>query len=94
MAAQLAADPSKSGSYHFSGAPDVSWASFARETFALSGIDCAVEDIPTSAYPTPATRPLNSRMDNSRTAEVFGIARPDWRAGLRDILAELGALKA
>lgn len=94
MAEQLAADPSKTGSYHFSGAPDVSWASFARETFALSGIDCAVEDIPTSAYPTPATRPLNSRMDNSRTEQVFGITRPDWRAGLRDILAELGALKA
>ncbi|MGR3270521.1 MULTISPECIES: dTDP-4-dehydrorhamnose reductase [Rhodobacterales] len=94
IAAQLAADPAKSGRYHFSGAPDVSWASFARETFDQAWIACTVEDIPTSAYPTPAVRPLNSRMDNSRTEAVFGIPRPDWRAGLRDILAELGALKA
>ncbi|APZ55180.1 dTDP-4-dehydrorhamnose reductase [Salipiger abyssi] len=93
IAGQLAADPDKSGSYHFSGAPDVSWAGFAREIFALAGLDCAVEDIPTSAYPTPAARPLNSRMDNSLTESVFGIARPDWRSGLRSILDELGALK-
>lgn len=89
---QLVEDPGKSGSYHFSGAPDVSWADFARHIFALSGMQCRVEDIPTTAYPTPAKRPLNSRLDNSRTAEVFGIARPDWRLGLRDILSDLGAL--
>ncbi|MEY8841449.1 dTDP-4-dehydrorhamnose reductase [Cribrihabitans sp. XS_ASV171] len=94
IAAQLVADPGKSGSYHFSGAPDVSWAEFAREIFAQSGTDCAVEDIPTSAYPTPAKRPLNSRMDNSATEATFGIARPDWRKGLTEILSELGALKA
>jgi dTDP-4-dehydrorhamnose reductase len=94
IAAHLIADPSKSGTYHFSAAPDVSWADFAREIFALSGIACEVADIPTSAYPTPAQRPHNSRMDNSATDAVFGISRPDWHAGLRDILAELGALKA
>ena len=82
------------GLYHYAGAPAVSWADFAREIFAQAGRAVTVEDIPTSAYPTPATRPLNSRMDNSRTEQVFGITRPDWRAGLRDILAELGALKA
>ncbi len=94
IAAHLAEDPGKSGSYHFSGGPDVSWADFAREIFAQSGTDCAVEDIPTSAYPTPAQRPLNSRMDNSATEATFGIARPDWRVGLNEILSELGALKA
>lgn len=94
VARQLIADPSKSGTYHFSGGPDVCWADFAREIFALSGTDCMVEDIPTTAYPTPAMRPLNSRMDNSATQATFGIARPDWRAGLADILSDLGALKA
>ncbi len=89
IAAQLQADPAKSGSYHFSGGPDVSWADFAREIFAQAGLGCEIADIPSSAYPTPAKRPLNSRMDNSRTEAVFGIARPDWRVGLRTILAEL-----
>ena len=92
IAAQLVAEPGKTGSYHFSGGPDVSWADFAREIFARSGTDCAVVDIPTSAYPTPAKRPLNSRMDNSATSAVFGIARPDWRAGLTRILQELDAI--
>lgn len=93
VADQLLKDASKSGSYHFSGGPDVSWADFAREIFAQSGTTCEVADIPTSDYPTPATRPLNSRMDNATTEAVFGIARSDWRAGLRDILTDLGALK-
>ncbi len=83
-------DPSRTGAYHVSGGPDVSWAGFAREIFAQAGIDCAVEDIPTSAYPTPAKRPLNSRMDNASFEAAFGLPRPDWRAGLADILKDLG----
>ncbi|RYH10984.1 dTDP-4-dehydrorhamnose reductase [Tropicimonas sp. IMCC6043] len=79
------------GLFHFSGQPDASWAGFAREIFAQAGRSVAVEDIPTTAYPTPAARPLNSRLDCSRIAETHGIARPDWRAGLAAVLAELGA---
>ncbi|MFC3612431.1 dTDP-4-dehydrorhamnose reductase [Lutimaribacter marinistellae] len=94
IAEQLVTDPKKSGSYHFSGAPDVSWADFARKIFSLSGTECDVVDIPTTAYPTPAKRPLNSRLDNRATEAAFGITRPDWRLGLKDILSELGALKA
>ncbi|MFD1160559.1 dTDP-4-dehydrorhamnose reductase [Roseovarius aestuarii] len=89
IAQSLIADPSRSGTYHFSGAPDVSWADFAREIFAQAGITCDVADIPTSDYPTPATRPLNSRMDCSTLEASFGIARPDWRKGLADILSDL-----
>ncbi|MEL6617682.1 MAG: dTDP-4-dehydrorhamnose reductase [Pseudomonadota bacterium] len=89
IATQLRADPGKSGTYHFSGAPDVSWADFAREIFAQSGLDCIVDDIPTSAYPTPATRPLNSRLNCDTLATRFGIERPDWRIGLADILRDL-----
>lgn len=90
----LADDPSKTGTYHISGGPDVSWADFAREIFAQSGITCDVADIPTTDYPTPAARPLNSRMDNSATEAAFGLPRPDWRRGLHEILTDLGAVKA
>jgi dTDP-4-dehydrorhamnose reductase len=85
---QLAADPAKSGIYHFSGGPDVSWADFAREIFAQAGITCAVADIPSHDYPTPAARPENSRMDNTQTAVAFGLARPNWPASLADILKD------
>ncbi|NIZ13208.1 dTDP-4-dehydrorhamnose reductase [Phaeobacter sp. HF9A] len=89
MAEQLIADPGKSGIYHFQGAPYVSWADFAREIFAQAGLSCAVADIPTSDYPTPAARPLNSRLDCALLDTVFGIPQPDWRVGLREILKDL-----
>jgi dTDP-4-dehydrorhamnose reductase len=89
IAEQLTADAARSGTYHFSGAPDTSWADFARAIFEVAGLACTVEDIPTSAYPTPARRPLNSRLDCTATKAVFGIERPDWRAGLHDILSDL-----
>ncbi len=92
MAETLVSEPDKRGIYHFSGAPDVSWAGFAREIFAQADINCAVEDIPTTAYPTPAARPLNSRLDCSTLETVFGLSRPDWRRGLTDILKELGEI--
>ncbi|MEM6938698.1 MAG: dTDP-4-dehydrorhamnose reductase [Pseudomonadota bacterium] len=93
IALALIADPAKTGTYHFSGAPDCSWADFAREIFAQSGTSCTVTDIPASAYPTPAKRPLNSRLDCARTQDTFGINRPDWRASLTDVLHDLGAHK-
>lgn len=93
-ARQLLEDSSKTGTFHLSGGPDISWADFAREIFAQSGIDCDVSDIPSSAYPTPAVRPLNSRLDNTTIETTFGIPRSDWRVGLTSILKDLGALKA
>lgn len=78
----------KGGTYHFAGAPAVSWADFARAIMAGAGLNCAVNDIPSSDYPTPAKRPLNSRLDCASLGRDFGIAPPDWRAGLRDILTE------
>ncbi len=89
----LVVDPQgKTGIYHVSGGPDVSWAGFAREIFAQAKIDCAVTDIPSSAYPTPAVRPLNSRMDCTTLTTHLGMPRPDWRAGLTDILIDLGEI--
>jgi dTDP-4-dehydrorhamnose reductase len=92
-ARQLLEDPGKTGTYHLSGGPDVSWADFAREIFRQSGTVCEVTDIPSSDYPTPAVRPLNSRMDNTTTQTTFGILRSEWRTGLREILGDLEANK-
>ncbi len=76
------------GVYHFAGAPDVSWADFARAIFKRSGQNVRVEDIATIDYPTPARRPANSRLDCTSLKETFGIDRPDWAAALDDILKE------
>lgn len=90
IAVRLAEAPSLAGLYHFSGAPDASWADFAEEIFRQAGRNVAVTPISTSEYPTPAMRPLNSRLDCRSTEEAFGVARPDWRQDLADVLTELG----
>lgn len=79
------------GIFHYSGAPDVNWADFAREIFATTGMKVAVDGIATADYPTPARRPLNSRLDCSALEQEFGILRPDWKAGLAEVLAEVVA---
>ena len=89
---QLKHEPSKSGTYHFSGTEDVSWAEFATEIFQQTGRSIEVIPISTCDYPTPAVRPLNSRLNCSETEEVFSIHRPDWRVGLNHILTELGVV--
>ena len=89
MAAQMQSDPTKGGTYHFSGAPDVNWAGFAREIFSQAGLSVDVVDIPASDFPTPAKRPENSRMDCSSLTADFGIERPDWRVGLAEVLSDL-----
>jgi dTDP-4-dehydrorhamnose reductase len=87
----LRADPAKGGTYHLAGAPDVSWADFAREIMVRAGLACAIDDIPTSAYPTPAVRPANSRLDCSSLA-VFGLSRPNWRPAVSAALKQLEAI--
>jgi len=89
IAHHLAVDGTMSGTYHFSGAPEVSWHDFAVEIFAQAGRRIAVAPIPTSTYPMPAERPLNSRLDCTTTEKTFGIARPGWRPALKDVLKEL-----
>lgn len=90
MADRMCHSASPNGIYHFSGAPDVSWADFARAIFSQSGLSCEVRDVATVDYPTPARRPLNSRLDCTRIAQDFGVERPDWRHGLAAVLKELG----
>ena len=77
------------GTHHFSGAPDTSWAGFARAIMAMAGLPCQINDIPSSDYPTPAKRPLNSRLDCTALEAAYRIPRPDWQAGLAAILKEL-----
>jgi dTDP-4-dehydrorhamnose reductase len=89
IAEQLTQDPTKSGTYHYSGTPDVSWAEFADAIFDQAGKVMTVTTIPTSDYPTPATRPLNSRLDCNATNQVFGILRPNWHIGMKTVLKDL-----
>ncbi len=88
MERQLQADPTKSGTYHFSGTPATSWAGFARAIMAEADLSCEIIDIPSAAYPTPARRPLNSRLDCT-ALRVFGLSQPDWREYLKTTLIEL-----
>lgn len=80
-----------SGTHHLAGSPAVSWAGFARAIMAEAGLACRIEPIPSSDYPTPARRPLNSRLDGTSLATTFGIDPPNWRAHLRDVVAALRA---
>ena len=89
IADQLAADPRKTGTYHLAGTPATSWADFARAIMDGAGLPCTIEDIPTSAYPTPARRPHNSRLDCTTTRAAFAVSQPDWRMDLPRILRDL-----
>lgn len=92
VALDLIANPSKSGIYHFSGTPNVSWYDFASEIFHQTGRDIDIKPILSANYPTLASRPLNSRLDCESTLLEFGIKQPDWRKSLKTILGELGVL--
>lgn len=91
MAEQMQAGRKSRGIYHFAGQPATSWACFARETFHQAGRATEVSDIPTSDYPTPAARPLNSRLDCADLETDFAIAAPDWKQGLAEVLEDLTA---
>ncbi|WP_026198378.1 dTDP-4-dehydrorhamnose reductase [Wenxinia marina] len=83
--------PEGQGVWHLSGAPDTSWAEFARAILAAAGRTTEVADIPASDWPTPAPRPANSRLDCGTLARDFGIGRPDWRAALGPMVAAIEA---
>jgi dTDP-4-dehydrorhamnose reductase len=78
------------GVYHFAGTPDTSWYGFARAVFERTdGPAPRLVAIASRDYPTPAARPLNSRLDCSRIRRVFTVERPDWRISLSRVIAEL-----
>ena len=89
-----AGQPGAWGTYHLTAHGETSWFGFAQaigEQLLAMDKPCAVlEAIPSSAYPTPAPRPLNSRLDCSRLAREWGVVQPDWHTALRECLAEQG----
>jgi dTDP-4-dehydrorhamnose reductase len=91
------AQPGLGGTYHAVAAGATSWHGYARlviETARSRGVALtlppeALRPIPTSAYPTPAPRPLNSRLDTRKLRERFGVHLPDWESGVRRLLDEI-----
>ncbi|RFB04710.1 dTDP-4-dehydrorhamnose reductase [Parvularcula marina] len=89
----LLVEPEKAGIYHFSGDKTVTWAEFAKEIFEAAGLKIPVTPIPTSDFPTPASRPAFSVMDCAKIHEVFGIPMADWRKELQLVIKELGPVE-
>ena len=89
MASAFNAGRGESGIYHYAGAPDTSWANFARSIIMFDGGSVKVIDVPSSEFPTRAKRPFNSRMDCMKLENVFGIKRPNWQSSLKRVIAEL-----
>lgn len=84
------------GVFHASGTGETTWHGFAAAIFEeaarLGAKVPVVEPIPTSAYPTPAKRPANSRLDCDRLAAVFGLRLPPWHDSVvRTVRAVLAA---
>ena len=93
--AKVEADDERWGTYHFSGLPFVSWADFADDIFDQAsqlGVITRrpkVNRISTVEYPTPATRPANSRLNSSKFKESFSIDPDDWRQSLHELLKHI-----
>ena len=89
-------DLAPSGIYHVAAAGETSWHGYAR--FVLRHARSAnrvlkagpeqVQAIPSAAYPTPAKRPHNSRLDTTRLRNTFGLHLPHWQDGVTRMLAE------
>ncbi|MBF0417100.1 MAG: dTDP-4-dehydrorhamnose reductase [Magnetococcales bacterium] len=82
------------GTYHYQGAPTLTWHAFAEFIVATARekIDLPVKEIrpiPTSQFPTPAKRPANSRLDCQRIHDRLGITQPDWRHAARALILKL-----
>jgi dTDP-4-dehydrorhamnose reductase len=91
------ADPDTAGLYHVAASGEATWNSYARfviEYAQRAGIELKagveqVERVPTSAFPTPAQRPHNSRLDTSRFRQTFGLTLPHWQQGVARMLDEI-----
>lgn len=87
--------PELGGLYHLAAAGLVTWhgfASFVIEQAALRGYKLKVQEIqpiPTSAYPTSARRPMNSRLDSRKLCAAFELTLPHWQQGVGRMLEEL-----
>jgi dTDP-4-dehydrorhamnose reductase len=90
------ARPEVAGTYHAAAAGETSWHGYARHVIAqaraagqpIKVADDAIDAVPTSAFPTPARRPANSRLDTRKLRDTFGLTLPRWEAGVDRMLAE------
>jgi len=95
IAKRLAQDPSSAlfGTFHMSGQGEVSWAQMAQYIFKTAEAHGAkpvkVRAITTADYPTPAKRPKNSRLNNTKLQTIYGIELPQWPASLRTCVERL-----
>jgi dTDP-4-dehydrorhamnose reductase len=88
--------PSLAGTYHTVAGGETNWFEYARfviEWARANGLPIkvaadAIEPVPTSGYPTPAQRPLNSRLDTRKLCNAFNIVLPHWQTGVRRMLME------
>jgi dTDP-4-dehydrorhamnose reductase len=89
--------PVLSGTYHAVASGETSWHGYAKHVveFARNAgqpikvAADAIEPVPTSAFPTPAKRPGNSRMNTRKLQETFGFTLPPWQAGVERMLTEV-----
>jgi dTDP-4-dehydrorhamnose reductase len=88
------------GLYHLAASGETSWHGYANQVLALARlIDNAIKikatevaAVPSSAFPTAARRPLNSRLDTRLLQQVFGLVLPHWQVGLARTLSEADVL--
>jgi dTDP-4-dehydrorhamnose reductase len=87
--------PEVGGLYHLAAAGETSWhgyASFVLDFARRSGVQLkadAIAPVPTSAFPTAARRPHNSRLDTARLREMFDLTLPHWQTGVARMLTEI-----
>lgn len=89
--------PELAGLYHLVAAGETSWYDYARHVIEWArarGVPLkvapeAIEAIGTIAYPTPARRPLNSRLDTGKLRHAFGLTLPHWQQGVDRMLTEI-----
>lgn len=89
--------PEHAGLYHCVAAGETTWNSYAKyvlsrasiENSAIKIIANEVAPVPTSAFPTPAARPHNSRLNTAKLQTTFGLQMPHWQAGVARMLAEI-----
>jgi dTDP-4-dehydrorhamnose reductase len=89
--------PAFGGIFHATGSGETTWHGLAVATFAEArrhdGPSPEVEAITTADWPTPAQRPADSRLDNTKLAETFGVRLPAWRVSLARTVDSLLAPK-
>jgi dTDP-4-dehydrorhamnose reductase len=76
------------GLYHMSAGGATTWHGFALAILEEAGLAVPVRAIRSEEYPASVVRPKNSVLDNARLRAAFGVSLPDWREGLRAVMAD------